>query len=180
MQPGPQSIAFDYPRAFYVRSIVFTRYGHKYALQMEKGARVRFFEDILDDAKRFMQLAPSDPRAYTAYCLALVNSGVSKHEPRKFQLAIDICNKILAIEGLKNIDRGHAFTYRGAARLQQGDLNGALNDFNDAINLIPDSPIPFANRAMYWKRVGRPDREKQDLEAAEKNVQGRLGEFGDN
>ncbi|QDZ41473.1 tetratricopeptide repeat protein [Euhalothece natronophila Z-M001] len=39
-----------------------------------------------------------------------------------------------------------AYLNRGNARLQQGDLEGAIADYNEAIRLNPDWVIPYSNR----------------------------------
>ena len=89
-----------------------------------------------------MQIAPSDPQSSINYALALVNSGVSRGDRGPSELARVILDRILTVEGLRNADRGHALAYRAMARFQIKDTNGALDDFRDAIPLMPDSPSP--------------------------------------
>ena len=48
---------------------------------------------------------------------------------------------------------------RGNARVSQNNLEGALADYRQAIELAPDQPDPYLNRGVAWERL-------QDWEAA--------------
>ena len=55
---------------------------------------------------------------------------------------------------------------RGAARLAKRDLEGALADYNRAIELNPASAIGHFNRSLVWRERGDLARARADYDRA--------------
>jgi tetratricopeptide (TPR) repeat protein len=71
---------------------------------------------------------------------AVPNAGDDKRK------AIEACSRVLARE-LTDADRERALIVRGRAAHRAGDLDAAIRDFDEAINLAPKEPEPLARRA---------------------------------
>ena len=62
--------------------------------------------------------------------------------------------------------RAAAFNNRGVAYADEGDLNRAITDFNEAIRLDPEDAYAFNNRGNASYKKGEYDRAIADYEAA--------------
>lgn len=59
-----------------------------------------------------------------------------------------------------------AFDDRGIARLDMGDYDGAIKDFDQAIRLNPAVPNHFNNRAQAWVSTGEYAKALRDYDEA--------------
>jgi tetratricopeptide (TPR) repeat protein len=59
-----------------------------------------------------------------------------------------------------------AFAYRGRAWKEEGELEKALQDLNDAIRLNPFSPVGFSNRGMVYDELQEYDNAIRDYDEA--------------
>jgi hypothetical protein len=77
---------------------------------------------------------------------------------------IELVDQLLASEQFEiNIyQRSFALNCRAQSRHFLGDLNGALEDYNESIRLAPEEPRWLANRAQYWSFRDRPDLADED------------------
>lgn len=96
----------------------------------------------------FDQVIQQDPN-YTA---AYINRAALYIDPAvaKYQLAIQDYNLVLSMES-KN---SQAFYGRGLAKQRSGQINEALNDYNQAINLNPNSGGYYLSRAYVFNALG--------------------------
>src|SRR6185437_12388472 len=68
--------------------------------------------------------------------------------------AIEACTIVLNRADLSDVDRARALITRGRAEHMRKDIDAAIRDFDDAINLVPRDPEPLARRASaaFFKR----------------------------
>ena len=59
-----------------------------------------------------------------------------------------------------------AFNNRGNARKAKGDLEGALQDYGEAISLKPDYAVAFNNRGIAHQKQGDLEGALQDFDEA--------------
>lgn len=59
-----------------------------------------------------------------------------------------MCDRALSTENLERTQIAHTRLNRGAVRLRMGDAQGALEDFDQAIALLPRSPEAMINRGV--------------------------------
>jgi tetratricopeptide (TPR) repeat protein len=78
-----------------------------------------------------------------------VKSSLSSPRTNGFTAASDDRNNITVVDPLT----ANAYTSRGLARYRQGDVDGAIADWDAAIRLHPGLPRPYTNRgsARYLK-----------------------------
>src|SRR5581483_12310368 len=62
--------------------------------------------------------------------------------------------------------RSVAYNNRGDAYVAKGDLDAAIKDYNDAIDLNPDFARPFNNRGVAYHKKGDYDRALKDFDQA--------------
>ena len=72
-------------------------------------------------------------------------------------------DKVTPVEGLgakatTNPNSAEAYFHRGNAKLRNGDLDGALADYGEAIRLKPDMHKVFANRGYVKQAKGDLER----------------------
>jgi tetratricopeptide (TPR) repeat protein/Mrp family chromosome partitioning ATPase len=75
-------------------------------------------------------------------------------EQRKLEDAVKDYNRAIDISQAKNPD---AFLWRGEARSMTGDYNGAIEDFDQAINLKPNQSEAYIKRGDALLKRGRPE-----------------------
>ena len=63
-------------------------------------------------------------------------------------------------------DIGNAYCGRGSSRSRTGDVDGALNDFNAAIKLMPENANFYCVRAVAYGEQGDHSKAMQDFDAA--------------
>lgn len=104
-----------------------------------------------------IRLDPGDPFHLLSRGQAHERQGNTKESLADLTLAIMLSEGTLAT----------AFSSRGVARYNSEDLQGALEDYSRAIELEPDEPIYWRNRAEVWEDLGEPEKAEADEEAAE-------------
>lgn len=72
------------------------------------------------------------------------------------------CEKILNIDP----DQGLAYTYKGMARMANGEVENGLADLNKATLLIPEIPLPWIQLSEAYKQNGDAQRALETLRAA--------------
>jgi tetratricopeptide (TPR) repeat protein len=102
-----------------------------YSLRSSVNGKLGNFQKALSDAKYYRQLLPSqllpnNPYTFIVEAEALIGL-------KNYSEAISAAEKAIAIDPT----REQAYYYRGLARLKQGDTQGAISDYNKAIQLSP-------------------------------------------
>ena len=59
-----------------------------------------------------------------------------------------------------------SFNNRGQARLSKSELDGAISDFNKAIELNPNLAEAYNNRGLLKQKLGQIDEAMMDLDKA--------------
>ena len=54
-------------------------------------------------------------------------------------------------------ERGFAVNLRGQCHHFLGELEEAEKDYTESINLAPEQPRWYENRAQYWEQQGKPE-----------------------
>jgi tetratricopeptide (TPR) repeat protein len=98
-------------------------------------------DEALDQQRKRCTVA--DPDTSILGCTAVIQSN---HEPRESLAAV--------------------FYTRGNAYLSKGQLDRAIQDFDEAIRLDPNNAVAFASRGHAYIRKGRYDRAIQDFDEA--------------
>ena len=93
-------------------------------------------------------------------CLAL--AGLSHRQVRVWRDSETLWTHTLAVQP----PHPYAYNNRGAARNRRGDVDGALADFELALERQPDYAVALANRAGILRRRGRPRQALADLDRA--------------
>jgi len=136
--------------------------------------------DALASAERATELAPDEPD----YHRLLGELRMEVHDPAGAARAFEEASRLSPDDtvllgawgralvtagdheaGLPLLDRyvernpgdALAHTERGLARVRARDLEGAENDFREAIRLEPSLPTPYHNLALILQRTGRPE-----------------------
>ncbi|MFL5898619.1 MAG: tetratricopeptide repeat-containing serine protease family protein [Solirubrobacterales bacterium] len=85
--------------------------------------------------------------------------------------SLDVLEKILDTPNLGRRQRGRALQSRASVRSALDD-RGALDDYDEAVRLLPEDPFVYDDRAAYHERAGRDDlaasdrRKARDLRSA--------------
>jgi lipoprotein NlpI len=72
----------------------------------------------------------------------------------KFELDISFCSLALQSGKHEALSQATLFTHRGRARLELGDREGAIADFNTALNLNPVSAMAYNERDRTYHKAG--------------------------
>eukprot|EP00850_Spirogloea_muscicola_P004921 SM000022S07135 [mRNA] locus=s22:120745:122939:+ [translate_table: standard] len=67
---------------------------------------------------------------------------------------------------LDNPDSASIWSNRGSVRVQLGKYEAATEDFTRAIQLAPDAPVPYLNRAIAYEALGQFDEAIADCKSA--------------
>lgn len=125
-----------------------------------------------EDLKRCAALRRADPVRALAHCNAalenrmipaekraqlLIDRGALHADLKDWQRAITDLTQALALERIAPQSRLVATYQRGAARLQKGDLDGAIADLGDTLKLDPRHADAWANRALARRTKGDLD-----------------------
>jgi len=68
--------------------------------------------------------------------------------------AVSACGVVILDRDAAPQDRADAYVFRAGALLAQGDLDGAIADYSDAIALTPQNMVAHASRAIAYARKG--------------------------
>ena len=94
-----------------------------------------------------------------------LSRGQAHERSREISLSLDDFTHAIALsEGTF----ASAFSSRGVAKYNSDDLQGALADYSRAIELEPDEPIYWRNRAEVWEDLGDERKAAADEEEAER------------
>jgi tetratricopeptide (TPR) repeat protein len=97
-----------------------------YSLRSSVNGKLGNFQKALSDAKYIRQLSPNRPPPFLLEAEALIGL-------KNYSEAISAAEKAIANDPTEE----EAYYYRGLARLQQGDTQGAISDYKKAIQLRP-------------------------------------------
>jgi tetratricopeptide (TPR) repeat protein len=95
-------------------------------------------ERSFHDFSQIIEMRPSDPQP-------LIERGMAYIELKDYQAAIGDANAALALD----TNQGRAYNLRGTAVRNMGNLQGALADFDRAVNLLPDVSNYFERGTTY-------------------------------
>lgn len=76
---------------------------------------------------------------------------------------VDACTTLLASMDLSDEDRHTAYVHRGNARYSNGDANGAIEDFDRALEIKPSSRSAAGARAFAYVAIGRVRQAQRDF-----------------
>ena len=76
------------------------------------------------------------------------------------------CTRIIAAPETGNHDRAIAAAFRGEAERGQGDVDGALTDYNQALTVLPENVIALNGRAIIHRNRKQFDLALADLDKA--------------
>ena len=82
------------------------------------------------------------------------------------EVAIAACTRAIASGRYSGIELAKLHTSRGVELKRKGDLDGAIKDYDVAIELNPNDLFAFNNRANAWRDKGDLDRAIADYGAA--------------
>ncbi len=92
---------------------------------------------------------------------AELNSGC---ESENYELRIVGCTVMIEKGGLTPFDLGYAHASRALGYSMKRDYEGAIQDYDRALELIPNSAMALNNRAWAYFRWGRPADGENDVE----------------
>lgn len=102
-------------------------------------------------------------------------------EQRSSSLAaiVDACTSVLGSERITAENRAVTHFMRGVAWSDHGELDRALEDFDEAIRLSPQAGLAFEQRGLLWHRKGDLDRAAADYGVAiEKDAEDAIALYG--
>jgi tetratricopeptide (TPR) repeat protein len=79
---------------------------------------------------------------------------------------VEACTALLQSGKLSSADRADAFLGRGYAYAAKGQYDRAIQDYDEAIKLVPDDAAAFNNRGVAYRAKGEDDRAIQDFDQA--------------
>jgi tetratricopeptide (TPR) repeat protein len=108
--------------------------------------------------------------AALANSLSFNSTAVAGHLATCFQedddTAISACTAFLASGEGSSGAKSQAHILRGNAYFKKGNYDQALNDYNDAIKLVPSNPVAVNNRGNIEARLGQYDKAIADYSEA--------------
>ncbi|MBM3999558.1 MAG: PDZ domain-containing protein [Planctomycetes bacterium] len=145
----------EYPYGYAVRQEAFMAYAAEYQDRLSVDSIVKQTTFAMNDAKKYAELLPGAPNALLRYALALSNSGAAEARAAgddaagraKYAEAIRICEQVMQSGSLTTMWQAEAFATRSVARQGLQDFDGSLEDINEAIRLLPESPNVFFQRS---------------------------------
>lgn len=84
----------------------------------------------------------------------------------KFELDISFCSLALQSGEHGALSQATLFTHRGRARLELGDREGAITDFNTALDLNPGSALAYNERGRTYHKAGNNNQAIKEYSAA--------------
>lgn len=104
-------------------------------------------------------VAPAEAQTYRQFSLWCYDDGAADQ-------TIQGCDAVIRWARESPRDTGTAFYNRGLAFGAKGQLERAIDDYNNAITLRPDLADAYNNRGLAWRLKGDPARALQDFDAA--------------
>lgn len=81
-------------------------------------------------------------------------------------VALEACNAMLAVEGLKKVEKAELLGDRGRVHHRLGNDKQALLDYSRAIEIDPEDSYAFYNRALIRRRMADFEGAVEDFEAS--------------
>jgi tetratricopeptide (TPR) repeat protein len=147
----------SYAPAYQVRSYGWNNYFGFHQDNLNTEQKLDYLQRAYDDIQKYMQLLPSDQAGPVIACQVKNNAGIVQDAARPLRESLSILNKVLEVEGLKASTRAEAHSYRATAHDFLGNADAARRDHGEALRLMPEVPILWENRALFWDKNGRPD-----------------------
>jgi tetratricopeptide (TPR) repeat protein len=79
---------------------------------------------------------------------------------------IGACTRIIASPATSPHDRALAYLFRANAMRAKGNIDGAISDYGQAIELVPNFALAYRNRGALYVTLGDPARAIADLDNA--------------
>lgn len=159
-------LAPNYARAFQTRSLASRRYVFDNYRSLDRTTSLQQLSYALADAKKYMQLAPSDPEAFLDYGTVLNNTAYLTKNQADFEECVAIAKSILSSDSLGNYYRARAHSLRAMAYGNLRQSGKAIEDYEASLTLDPDNPQLWDTRADYWQNTGRREEAEADKRRA--------------
>jgi tetratricopeptide (TPR) repeat protein len=155
-----------YARPYQIRCDAYTHYWVDNRRQIDFDTGMQQLRYAEADARKYISLAPSDPRGITGLCFVLNDLGQYTRDYSYNRRALNVLNKLVTSENLSNRRMASALSCRAIALDNLDAKQDALDDHNEAVRLAPDEPVFLENRADFWHYQGRGDLEEADYAKA--------------
>ena len=109
---------------------------------------------------------PAQPAAASADAVLRARQAVAALRSDRSEDAIRLYNAALAADGLPNDQRALLLIDRGVARARLGQPRAALEDFNRAIQLVPEGATAYNNRGTVLLEIGAAPEAIRDFDRA--------------
>jgi tetratricopeptide (TPR) repeat protein len=114
----------------------------------------------LGDVNRVLQLAPDDPDMLNMRGIEYYALGMYDDEPDAYEKAVRAYTAAIEASPKDAI----VYANRGYSRRRLADFEGALEDFNTALQLDPDCDHARKGRAVAWAKLGDAARAMEDAD----------------
>ena len=130
-----------------------------------KQRRKKFHEKILQDNNSSKDVDNKDLETYETYETVdiLLLKGLTAHNKEKYNDAINIYSEILKRD-IRNDIKTIIHVHRGMAYYSNGQIENAMKDFNEALQLDPDNSSARYYRALHSRINKKYDEALNDLE----------------
>ena len=129
-----------------------------------------YTESIQLDSKKTLRWAKIyNELGWTKYLMGKleIERGNTAAAQTLYQEAVSECDKVLQSNPRETkLRRATTYHTRGAAKAGLGDYNGAINDFNEAIQLNPRKALYYHDRAKTKKALGQHEEAEIDFAKA--------------
>ena len=153
-------LAPDYAGAILQRSKVYLYYLGAAWDGLTHEQRLFFARLAFQDSDRCMNLEPTWAQAWLIHFQNIVYCACIESLPEKLLYAGESMNALLQFDAAGHVlsvaERAFAVNIRAQCNHFLGSMAAAEKDYNASINLAPDQPRWYLNRAQYWEHAGWP------------------------
>jgi tetratricopeptide (TPR) repeat protein len=141
----------NYARAYSIRSNAYNNFRFDNHERLSEKAELTLANQAFEDARKAVQLDPSDPYYVLVTCGALNSIGHLTDDASQHQKVIAVVNELLTSNNLSQENKGSAMSKRAVAYDNLNQIELAWRDHNEAVRLWPDEPAIRETRAMFFE-----------------------------